>query len=105
MGFIFSTPAILAASGLMRPPFFKYSTVSSKISVLSRDTLLRQAEDALTARELIKGKVLETAPFTSREAAEQVAGAVLAEVVQVIGRTFVLYRRNPKEPKIELPKG
>ena len=43
MGFIFSTPAILAASGLMRPPFFKYSTVSSKISVLSRDTLLRQA--------------------------------------------------------------
>ncbi len=69
------------------------------------DTLLRQAEDALTARELIKGKVLETAPFTSREAAEQVAGAVLAEVVQVIGRTFVLYRRNPKEPKIELLKG
>ena len=67
--------------------------------------LLRQAEDALTARELIKGKVLETAPFTSREAAEPVAGAAAAEVVQVIGRTFVLYRRNPKEPKIELPKG
>lgn len=66
--------------------------------------LLRQAEDALAARELIKGKVLETAPFSSREAAEQVAQAVCAEVVQVIGRTFVLYRRNQKEPKIQLPK-
>ena len=45
---------------------------------------------ALAARELIKGKVLETSPFSSREAAEQVAQAVCAEVVQVIGRTFVL---------------
>ena len=67
------------------------------------EPLLRQAEDALAAREL-KGKVLETAPFSSREAAEQVAQAVCAEVVQVIGRTFVLYRRNQKEPKIQLPK-
>lgn len=69
------------------------------------ETLLLQAEDALTARELIKGKVLETAPFSSREAAEQIAQAVHAEVVQVIGRIFVLYRRHPKEPKIEFPKG
>ena len=68
------------------------------------EPLLRQAEDALAARELIKGKVLETAPFSSLEAAEQVAQAVCAEVVQVIGRTFVLYRRNQKEPKIQLPK-
>ena len=68
------------------------------------EPLLRQAEDALAARELIKGKVLETAPFSSREAAERVAQAVCAEVVQVIGRTFVLYRRNQKEPKIQLPK-
>lgn len=65
--------------------------------------MLKQADDALTARELIKGKVLETAPLTSRQAAEAVAAAVHAEVVQVIGRTFVLYRRNPKEPKIQLP--
>ena len=68
------------------------------------EPLLRQAEDALAARELIKGKVLETAPFSSREAAEQVAQAVCAEVVQVIGRTFELYRRNQKDPKIQLPK-
>lgn len=35
--------------------------------------LTKQADDALTARELIKGKVLETAPLSSREAAEQIA--------------------------------
>lgn len=68
------------------------------------DTIVKQADDALKARELIKGKVLETAPETAREAAEQVAAAVGAEVVQVIGRVFVLYRRNDEEPKIVLPK-
>lgn len=68
------------------------------------DTLCKQADDALTARELIKGKVLETAPETSREAAEAIAAAVGAEVVQVIGRVFVLYRKNPENPQIVLPK-
>lgn len=69
------------------------------------DTLFKQADDALTARELIKGKALETAPESAREAAETIAAAVGAEVVQVIGRVFVLYRRNNEEPKIVLPKG
>lgn len=68
------------------------------------DTICKQADDALTARELIKGKALETAPETAREAAESIAAAVGAEVVQVIGRVFVLYRRNEKEPQIVLPK-
>ena len=53
------------------------------------DTIVKQADDALTARELIKGKVLETAPETAREAAEALAAATNAAVVQVIGRTFV----------------
>ena len=68
------------------------------------DPLLKQADDALTARELIKGRALEACPLTSREAAERIAEAVSAEVVQVIGRNFVLYRRNEKQPKIELPR-
>lgn len=68
------------------------------------DTLVKQADDALTARELLKGRVLETAPSDPRAVAEQIATAVQAEVVQVIGRTFVLYRRNEKEPQIRLPK-
>lgn len=68
------------------------------------EDVLNQADSALTARELMKGKTLETAPLSPRETAEEVAGRVNAEVVQVIGTKFVLYRRNPKEPKIVLPK-
>lgn len=67
--------------------------------------LIKQADDALTARELIKGRALETVPVSSREAAEELARETGAEVVQVIGTRFVLYRRHPKEPKIVLPKG
>lgn len=66
--------------------------------------LLKQADDALTARELIKGRVLDSAPVSAREAAGQIAGAVGAESVQTIGSRFVLYRKNEKEPKIVLPK-
>lgn len=68
------------------------------------DELIAQAEGALNARELIKGKVLETAPGDARSFAEQIAGETNAEVVQVIGSKFVLYRRNEKKPVIELPK-
>ena len=68
------------------------------------DALVKQADDALEARELIKGRVLETAPKTARETAEEIAAAVSAETVQVIGRTFVLYRRRAEEPTIVLPR-
>lgn len=66
--------------------------------------LVKQADDALIARELIKGRALETAPLSAREAAEELAKETNSEVVQVIGTRFVLYRRHPKEPKIVLPK-
>ena len=64
----------------------------------------KQAADALKARELIKGKVLETCELSPKEAADMIAQSVKADVVQVIGTKFVLYKRNEKEPKIELPK-
>ena len=68
------------------------------------DTLIRQADAALTARELIKGRVLDTAPGSARELAEQIAGAVNAQVVQVVGRNFVLFRQKPKDSQITLPR-
>ncbi len=68
------------------------------------DTIYKQASDALKARELIKCKVLETCEFTSREAADTIAEQVGADVVQVIGYKFILYKPNPDEPKIRLPK-
>lgn len=66
------------------------------------DETVKQLANALEARELIKVKVLETAPVTAREAAEEVAEATGAECVQVIGNKFVLYKRSEKKPKIEL---
>ncbi|MBQ1203016.1 MAG: ribosome assembly RNA-binding protein YhbY [Clostridia bacterium] len=68
------------------------------------DTVIRQADDALTARELIKGKVLESAPDTARALAEAVASSVQAQVVQVIGRTFVLFRQKEKDSQYTLPR-
>ncbi len=68
------------------------------------DALIKQADDALAAREIIKGKVLETAPGTAREMAEEIAAAVNAHVVQVIGRTFVLFRQREKDSQIRLPR-
>lgn len=66
------------------------------------DTLIKQVDDALTARELIKLRVLENSMLTAREAAGQLAEAVNADVVQVIGTRFVLFRCNPKKPLYEL---
>ena len=70
------------------------------------DNLVKQANDALEARELIKGKVLENSMLTAREAAEQLSVAARCEVVQVIGSKFVLFRyqHNKDKRKIELEK-
>ena len=46
------------------------------------------------ARELIKGCVLETGPITAAEAAAELAKKTNSEVIQVIGRRFVLYRKK-----------
>ena len=72
------------------------------------DNLVKQADDALEARELIKGKVLETALMSAREAAQALAPLTRSEVVQVIGTKFVLYRpsqRKDKKDKIVLVSG
>ncbi len=69
------------------------------------EDVIEQAATALVKRELIKGKVLtETCPLSPREVADQLAAATKSEVVQVIGSKFCLYKRNPKDPKIVLPK-
>lgn len=68
------------------------------------ENLIKQVDDALTARELIKLKVLENAPMFAREAADKLAEATGSDVVQVIGMRFVLFRRNLKNPKISLKK-
>ena len=68
------------------------------------EQLYKTADEAIPARELIKGKVLEACEYISREAADTIAEQIGADVVQVIGSKFVLYRKNKKEPKIKLVK-
>ena len=59
------------------------------------DSLLQSLDDALQANELVKIQVERTAPLTTKEAANRLAGQVGAEVIQVIGRKTTLYRLNP----------
>ena len=68
------------------------------------EQICKTADDALTARELIKGKVLETCELSVREVADTIATEINADVVQVIGTKFVLYRMNEDEPVIVLPR-
>ena len=66
------------------------------------DNLIMQVNDALRKRELIKLRVLDNSGYTSREAADAIAEKVSADVVQVIGSRFVLFKRNPQDPVIDL---
>lgn len=66
------------------------------------DNLIKQVDDALEARELIKLSVLETAPDGVRELAEEIAQKTKSEVVQTIGSKITLYRPKKKNPKIIL---
>lgn len=71
------------------------------------ENLIKQTNDVLEARELIKCRVLENSMLTAREAADQLGKAARAEVVQVIGTKFVLYRpshNKEKKDKIVLVK-
>ncbi len=63
------------------------------------DNLVAQCRDALEARELVKGQVLENSMYTAREACQELAERTAAAPVQVIGRKFVLYRPSHKKDK------
>ena len=65
---------------------------------------VKQVDDALEARELIKLRVLETSPVSSREAADEIAEKTHSDVVQVIGTRFVLYRESRDNKQIRLVK-
>ena len=72
------------------------------------ENLVKQADDALEARDLIKGRVLDNnMEYDARSAAAALASATRSEVVQVIGTKFVLYREShskPREKRIQLVK-
>lgn len=61
--------------------------------------LVKQANDALEARELIKCRVLDNSMLTAREACDELSRLTRSEQVQVIGTKFVLYRQSHKKDK------
>ena len=66
--------------------------------------LIASAKAQLAARELIKGRVLETAMLTAREACDALCAALNAEGVQTIGSKFVIYKKNEKKAQIAAEK-
>ena len=61
------------------------------------DMLVQQVEDALKAREMIKLRVLESAPVFAREAAQELAEKCGAEIVPGSGSRFIFFKRNPEK--------
>ena len=67
------------------------------------DGTVKEAYDALEARELIKVNVQRNAPYMStREACDELCEKVHAEPVQTIGNRFCIYRQARKDSKIRL---
>ncbi len=63
---------------------------------------VKQASDALEAREIIKCAVQQGCPLTAREALNDLCAELNAEPVQCIGRRFVMYRPSSENPRIVL---
>lgn len=66
------------------------------------DNLIKQFNDALEARELVKATVLRNAEEGVNEISEEIADKTGADVVQVIGNRFVLYKESEKHKEISL---
>lgn len=67
------------------------------------ESMLKQIDEALEAREIIKMKVLNNSGLEAREASDIICEELNCEGIQAIGNKIVLYRRSVKKPKIELP--
>ncbi len=67
------------------------------------ENMCKQINDTLEARELIKLRVLENSDYTAKEAAAEIAETIGADVVQVIGTKFVLYKESKDKKRIILP--
>lgn len=67
------------------------------------EEILNQLDAVLEARELIKVKVLKSCLDEAGQLADKIAGALNCDVVQTIGKSFLLYRESSKEAQIMLP--
>ena len=67
------------------------------------ENFLDQLDEMLTAREIVKVTILETAGLEAKETANAICEALRAEFVQAIGYKFTLYKRNTENPQIVFP--
>ncbi|MDC0224556.1 ribosome assembly RNA-binding protein YhbY [Deltaproteobacteria bacterium] len=67
---------------------------------LSRETK-HEIESQLLDHELIKCKVLDSCPLSKKECAEEISTMTEIEVVQIIGKTLILFSPHPEDPKIK----
>ena len=67
------------------------------------ENFIKQIDDALEARELIKIKILKNSAEEVHDAGETLAEELHAELAQTIGHCIVLYRKSEKKPKLQLP--
>src|SRR5690554_2705377 len=68
------------------------------------ENFIKQINDALEARELVKISLLNNSLLDIREVCQQLAEKVGAEIVQIIGNKFILYKTSRENPRIELPR-
>jgi RNA-binding protein len=68
------------------------------------DGVIAAVDEALEQHELVKVRIGTECPEDRHEVAERLGPATRSEVAQLLGRTILVYRRHPKEPKIKLPK-
>ncbi|HHT15060.1 MAG TPA: YhbY family RNA-binding protein [Clostridiales bacterium] len=66
------------------------------------DATVKEAYDALQARELIKCSIQQNASISVKEACTLLCEKLGAFTVQTIGKKFVIYRRNEKKPVIDI---
>lgn len=66
-------------------------------------SVVEQGKAQLASHELVKVRVSENAPKSRHDVADELAGRTGAHLVQVLGRTALLYRARPEEPTIALP--
>ncbi len=64
---------------------------------------ISQIDDYLRVHEIMKIRVLDNSLYNAKEASSEIAQAINADVVQVIGSIGILYKKNEKEPVIKLP--
>jgi RNA-binding protein len=67
------------------------------------ESVIQALDEAHHNAELVKLRVLDTCPVHRKEVAAQLETDSRSQVVQVLGRTVLLFRRDPDKPEISLP--